>query len=198
MLAQERSGNSFVHAKKVGEIMLKKLARNTWFLLFLISIIAFAFSIYRSVSFTGLSTAKWAVYFLGPSLIMGLSFIHLNWFVKLVSIINIAIYISLASFFMIHLSDFENNWHLLLLPILFSFYFTWAALIRALKIKWRLVSQTSLSLACVFCLVNISLEFKFEFINQLFYLSLIAAIITTLLSPLKVQKDKINPEIEVD
>jgi hypothetical protein len=39
------------------------------------------------------------------------------------------------------------------------------------------------------------LEFKYEFINQLFYLSLIAAIISTLLSPLKAQKDKIKPEI---
>ena len=178
--------------------MLKKLARNTWFLLCMISIIAFAFSIYRSVSFTGLSTAKWAVYFLGPSLIMSLSFIHLNWFVKLISIINIAIYLSIASFFMIHLSDFENYWHFLLLPILFNFYFTWASLVRSLAIKWRFLSQITLSLACVFCLLDILLEFNIEFLNQLFYFNFLAAIILPLLSPFQEQKDIIKPEIEAD
>ncbi len=170
--------------------MLKKLARNTWFLLCLISIIAFAFSIYRSVSFTGLSTAKWAVYFFGPSLIMSLSFIHLNWFVKLVSIINIAIYLSIASYFMIHLNDFENYWHLLLLPMLFSFYFTWASLIRFLRIKWRYLSQITLSLACVFCLLDITLDFKIELMNQLFYFNFIAAIILPLLSPFQEEMAK--------
>lgn len=176
--------------KKVEEIMLKKLARNTWFLLWLISIMAFAFSIYRSVSFTGLSTAKWAVYALGPSVIIGLSFIHLNWFVKLVSIINIAIYLSIASYFMIHLNDFENYWHLLLLPMLFSFYFTWASLIRSLKIKWRYLSQITLSLACVFCLLDIGLNFKIELMNQLFYFNFIAAIILPLLSPFQEEMAK--------
>jgi len=176
--------------KKVEEIMLKKLARNTWFLLCLISIIAFAFSVYRSVSFTGLSTAKWAVYFLGPSVIMGLSFIHLDWFVKLVSIINIAIYLSIASFFMIHLTDFENNWQLLLLPILFSFYFTWASLIKSLKIKWRYLSQITLGLACLFCLSDIALDYKIELMNQLFYFNFILAMMLPLLSPFREEKEK--------
>ncbi len=174
--------------------MLKKLARNTWFLLCLIAIIAFAFSIYRSVSFTGLSTAKWAIYFLGPSLIMGLSFIQLNWFVKLVSLINIAIYLSIASYFMIHLSDFENYWHLLLLPILFSFYFIWASLIKSLMLKWNYLNQITLGLACIFCLLNIGLDFKVAFFNELFYFLLIAAVIFPLASPFQEQQNKDNPE----
>ena len=73
--------------------MIKKFIKNVWLLLFTITILTFLFSLYQSITFSNIGAPKLTIYSFGAMLIIGSSYLHLNFLVKLLSIIQVVIYV---------------------------------------------------------------------------------------------------------
>lgn len=63
--------------------MIKRLLRNVWLLFFIIAIFIFLFSTYQTITFSSIGAPQFAVYSIGPLLIIGSSYLHLNYVTKL-------------------------------------------------------------------------------------------------------------------
>jgi hypothetical protein len=117
--------------------MIKTLIRNIWLLLFIVTILTFFFSLYQSITFSSIGAPKLSIYSFGAMLIIGSSYLHLNFLVKLLSIIQVVIYVFSAMILIENTTDFERYGHLLLLPILSNFYSSWCASIWHSNSKMR-------------------------------------------------------------
>jgi hypothetical protein len=175
--------------------MLKKFIKNVWLLLFIVTIFVFLFSLYQSITFSSIGAPQFVIYSIGPVLIIGSSYLHLNYFVKILSSIHIFIYISLA-ILLVKLPDKLGDYgHLLLLLVVSNFYSSWCALIWHTNSKIRKLTIASLSIFYLFSCTTIIANFSFDLINQLTLLSAVIALILSIAGNFFINKIASGKEI---
>ena len=179
--------------------MLKRFIKNVWLLLFIIAIFILLFSLFQSITFSSISAPKFLVYSIGPVLIIGSSYLHLNYFVKLLSSIHIFVYISLA-ILLVKLPDkLEVYGHLLLLPVISNFYSSWCALIWHTNSKIRKLAISIVSVFYIFSLITVSFGFSNDILNKITLLLAILSLLISIISSFflrKFVKVKVKPEIK--
>ena len=162
--------------------MLKRFIKNVWFLLFIIAIFILLFTLFQSITFSSISAPKFLVYSIGPVLIIGSSYLHLNYFVKLLSSIHIFIYISMA-ILLVKLPDkLEVYGHLLLLPVISNFYSSWCALIWHTNSKIRKLTISVLSLFYICSLITVSVDFSYDILNKTTLLLALFSLLISIIS----------------
>ncbi|MCF8330248.1 MAG: hypothetical protein K9I37_07900 [Crocinitomicaceae bacterium] len=170
--------------------MLKRFIKNVWLLLFIIAIFILLFSLFQSITFSSISAPKFLVYSIGPVLIIGSSYLHLNYFVKLLSSIHIFIYISMA-ILLVKLPDkLDLYGHLLLLPVISNFYSSWCALIWHTNSKIRKLTIVVLSIFFLLSCATITLSFTSDLTNKLTLIGGVCALIVSIISNLMIKKEK--------
>jgi len=170
--------------------MLKRFIKNVWFLLFIIAIFILLFSLFQSITFSSISAPKFLVYSIGPVLIIGSSYLHLNYFVKLLSSIHIFIYISMA-ILLVKLPDkLEVYGLLLLLPVISNFYSSWCALIWHTNSKIRKLTIGVLSIFFLLSCAAIAFSFASDFINKITIIGGVCALLVSIISNLMIKKEK--------
>lgn len=170
--------------------MLKRFIKNVWLLLFIIAIFILLFSLFQSITFSSISAPKFLVYSIGPVLIIGSSYLHLNYFVKILSSIHIFIYISLA-ILLVKLPDKLGDYgHLLLLPVVSNFYSSWCALIWHTNSKMRKLSIGVLSIFFLLSCTTIAFSFSSELINKITIIGGICALLISIIGNLMIKKEK--------
>ena len=162
--------------------MLKRFIKNVWFLLFIIAIFILLFTLFQSITFSSISAPKFLVYSIGPVLIIGSSYLHLNYFVKLLSSIHIFIYISMA-ILLVKLPDkLEVYGHLLLLPVISNFYSSWCALIWHTNSKIRKLTISVLSLFYICSLITVLVGFSYDILNKTTLLLALFSLLISIIS----------------
>jgi hypothetical protein len=159
--------------------MIKKFIKNVWLLLFTITILTFLFSLYQSITFSNIGAPKLTIYSFGAMLIIGSSYLHLNFLVKLLSIIQVVIYVFSAMILIESTTDFERFGHLLLLPILSNFYSSWCASIWHSNSKIRKITIMSVTLFYLLTCATLCFSFTYDILNKL---TLLSACISLLIS----------------
>ena len=179
--------------------MLKRFIKNVWFLLFIIAIFILLFTLFQSITFSSISAPKFLVYSIGPVLIIGSSYLHLNYFVKLLSSIHIFIYISMA-ILLVKLPDkLEVYGHLLLLPVISNFYSSWCALIWHTNSKIRKLTISVLSLFYICSLITVLVGFSYDILNKTTLLLALFSLLISIISSFflnNLVKAKVKPEIK--
>ena len=177
--------------------MIKTLIRNIWLLLFIVIIITFLFSLYQSITFSSFGAPKLTIYSFGAMLIIGSSYLHLNFFVKLLSIIQVVIYVFAAMILIENTTDFEHYGHLLLLPILSNFYSSWCASIWHSNSKMRKLTISVLSLFYICSLITVLVGFSYDILNKTTLLLALFSLLISIISSFflrNVVKAKVKPE----
>jgi hypothetical protein len=179
--------------------MIKTLLRNIWLLLFIVTILTFFFSLYQSITFSSIGAPKLTIYSFGAMLIIGSSYLHLNFLVKLLSIIQVVIYVFTAMILIESTTDFEAYGHLLLLPILSNFYSSWCASIWHSNSKMRKLAISVVSLLYISSLITVLVGFSYDILNKTTLLLAIFSLLISIISsffPHNVVKAKVKPEIK--
>jgi hypothetical protein len=179
--------------------MIKTLLRNIWLLLFIVTILTFFFSLYQSITFSSIGAPKLSIYSFGAMLIIGSSYLHLNFLVKLLSIIQVVIYVFSAMILIENTTDFERYGHLLLLPILSNFYSSWCASIWHSNSKMRKLAISVVSLLYISSLITVLVGFSYDILNKTTFLLALLSMLISIISSFflrNVVKAKIKPEIK--
>ena len=179
--------------------MIKTLIRNIWLLLFIVTILTFFFSLYQSITFSSIGAPKLSIYSFGAMLIIGSSYLHLNFLVKLLSIIQVVIYVFSAMILIENTTDFERYGHLLLLPILSNFYSSWCASIWHSNSKMRKLTISVVSLLYISSLITVLVGFSYDILNKTTFLLALLSMLISIISSFflrNVVKAKIKPEIK--
>ena len=179
--------------------MIKTLLRNIWLLLFIVTILTFFFSLYQSITFSSIGAPKLTIYSFGAMLIIGSSYLHLNFLVKLLSIIQVVIYVFTAMILIESTTDFEAYGHLLLLPILSNFYSSWCASIWHSNSKMRKLAISVVSLLYISSLITVLVGFSYDILNKTTLLLAIFSLLISIISSFflrNVVKAKVKPEIK--
>jgi len=177
--------------------MIKTLIRNIWLLLFIVTILTFFFSLYQSITFSSIGAPKLSIYSFGAMLIIGSSYLHLNFLVKLLSIIQVVIYVFSAMILIENTTDFERYGHLLLLPILSNFYSSWCASIWHSNSKMRKLAISVVSLLYISSLITVLVGFSYDILNKTTLLLAIFSLLISIISSFflrNVVKAKVKPE----
>ncbi len=179
--------------------MIRKFIQNVWLLLFIVTILTFLFSLYQSITFSSIGAPKLSIYSFGAMLIIGSSYLHLNFFVKLLSIIQVVIYVFAAMLLIENTTDFERYGHLLLLPILSNFYSSWCASIWHSNSKMRKLAISVVSLLYISSLITVLVGFSYDILNKTTFLLALLSMLISIISSFflrNVVKAKIKPEIK--
>ena len=179
--------------------MIKTLLRNIWLLLFIVTILTFFFSLYQSITFSSIGAPKLSIYSFGAMLIIGSSYLHLNFLVKLLSIIQVVIYVFSAMLLIENTTDFERYGHLLLLPILSNFYSSWCASIWHSNSKMRKLAISVVSLLYITSLITVLVGFSYDILNKTTFLLALLSMLISIISSFflrNVVKAKVKPEIK--
>ena len=179
--------------------MIKTLIRNIWLLLFIVIIITFLFSLYQSITFSSFGAPKLTIYSFGAMLIIGSSYLHLNFFVKLLSIIQVVIYVFAAMLLIENTTDFERYGHLLLLPIISNFYSSWCASIWHSNSKMRKLAISVVSLLYISSLITVLVGFSYDILNKTTLLLAVFSLLISIISSFflrNVVKTKVKQEIK--
>ena len=179
--------------------MIKTLIRNIWLLLFIETILTFFFSLYQSITFSSIGAPKLSIYSFGAMLIIGSSYLHLNFLVKLLSIIQVVIYVFSAMILIENTTDFERYGHLLLLPILSNFYSSWCASIWHSNSKMRKLAISVVSLLYITSLITVLVGFSYDILNKTTFLLALLSMLISIISSFflrNVVKAKVKPEIK--
>ena len=179
--------------------MIRKFIKNVWLLLFIVTILTFLFSLYQSITFSSIGAPKLSIYSFGAMLIIGSSFLHLNFFVKLLSIIQVVIYVFAAMLLIENTTDFERYGHLLLLPILSNFYSSWCASIWHSNSKMRKLAISVVSLLYITSLITVLVGFSYDILNKTTFLLALLSMLISIISSFflrNVVKAKVKPEIK--
>lgn len=179
--------------------MIRKFIQNVWLLLFIVTILTFLFSLYQSITFSSFGAPKLTIYSFGAMLIIGSSYLHLNFFVKLLSIIQVVIYVFAAMLLIENTTDFERYGHLLLLPILSNFYSSWCASIWHSNSKMRKLAISVLSLFYICSLITVSVDFSYDILNKTTLLLALFSLLISIISSFflnNLVKAKVKPEIK--
>jgi len=179
--------------------MIRKFIQNVWLLLFIVIIITFLFSLYQSITFSSFGAPKLTIYSFGAMLIIGSSYLHLNFLVKLLSIIQVVIYVFAAMILIENTTDFEHYGHLLLLPILSNFYSSWCALIWHSNSKMRKLTISVLSLFYICSLITVLVGFSYDILNKTTLLLALFSLLISIISSFflnNLVKAKVKPEIK--
>jgi hypothetical protein len=177
--------------------MIKTLLRNIWLLLFIVTILTFFFSLYQSITFSSIGAPKLSIYSFGAMLIIGSSYLHLNFLVKLLSIIQVVIYVFSAMILIENTTDFERYGHLLLLPILSNFYSSWCASIWHSNSKMRKLAISVVSLLYITSLITVLVGFSYDILNKTTLLLALFSLLISIISSFflrNVVKAKVKPE----
>jgi hypothetical protein len=132
-------------------------------------------------------------------LIIGSSYLHLNFLVKLLSIIQVVIYVFSAMLLIENTTDFERYGHLLLLPILSNFYSSWCASIWHSNSKMRKLTISVVSLLYISSLITVLVGFSYDILNKTTFLLALLSMLISIISSFflrNVVKAKIKPEIK--
>ncbi len=176
--------------------MIRKFIQNVWLLLFIVTILTFLFSLYQSITFSSFGAPKLTIYSFGAMLIIGSSYLHLNFFVKLLSIIQVVIYVFAAMILIENTTDFESYGHLLLLPILSNFYSSWCASIWHSNSKMRKLAISVLSLFYICSLITVLVGFSYDILNKTTLLLALFSLLISIISSFflrNVVKAKVKP-----
>jgi len=179
--------------------MIKTLIRNIWLLLFIVTILTFFFSLYQSITFSSIGAPKLSIYSFGAMLIIGSSYLHLNFLVKLLSIIQVVIYVFSAMILIENTTDFERYGHLLLLPILSNFYSSWCASIWHSNSKMRKLAISVVSLLYISSLITVLVGFSYDILNKTTFLLALLSMLISIISSFflrNVVKAKVKPAIK--
>jgi len=179
--------------------MIRKFIQNIWLLLFIVTILTFFFSLYQSITFSSIGAPKLSIYSFGAMLIIGSSYLHLNFLVKLLSIIQVVIYVFTAMILIESTTDFERYGHLLLLPILSNFYSSWCASIWHSNSKMRKLAISVVSLLYISSLITVLVGFPYDILNKTTLLLAIFSLLISIISSFflrNVVKAKVKPEIK--
>ncbi len=179
--------------------MIRKFIQNVWLLLFIVTILTFLFSLYQSITFSSIGAPKLSIYSFGAMLIIGSSYLHLNFLVKLLSIIQVVIYVFAAMLLIENTTDFERYGHLLLLPILSNFYSSWCASIWHSNSKMRKLAISVVSLLYISSLITVLVGFSYDILNKTTFLLALLSMLISIISSFflrNVVKAKIKPEIK--
>ena len=179
--------------------MIRKFIQNVWLLLFIVTILTFLFSLYQSITFSSFGAPKLTIYSFGAMLIIGSSYLHLNFLVKLLSIIQVVIYVFAAMILIENTTDFERYGHLLLLPILSNFYSSWCASIWHSNSKMRKLAISVLSLFYICSLITVLVDFSYDILNKTTLLLALFSLLISIISSFflrNVVKAKVKPEIK--
>ena len=179
--------------------MIRKFIQNVWLLLFIVTILTFLFSLYQSITFSSIGAPKLSIYSFGAMLIIGSSYLHLNFLVKLLSIIQVVIYVFSAMILIENTTDFEHYGHLLLLPILSNFYSSWCASIWHSNSKMRKLAISVVSLLYISSLITVLVGFSYDILNKTTFLLALLSMLISIISSFflrNVVKAKIKPEIK--
>ena len=179
--------------------MIRKFIQNVWLLLFIVTILTFLFSLYQSITFSSFGAPKLTIYSFGAMLIIGSSYLHLNFFVKLLSIIQVVIYVFAAMILIENTTDFEHYGHLLLLPILSNFYSSWCASIWHSNSKMRKLTISVLSLFYICSLITVLVGFSYDILNKTTLLLALFSLLISIISSFflnNLVKAKVKPEIK--
>jgi hypothetical protein len=179
--------------------MIRKFIQNIWLLLFIVTILTFFFSLYQSITFSSIGAPKLSIYSFGAMLIIGSSYLHLNFLVKLLSIIQVVIYVFTAMILIESTTDFERYGHLLLLPILSNFYSSWCASIWHSNSKMRKLAISVVSLLYISSLITVLVGFSYDILNKTTLLLAIFSLLISIISSFflrNVVKAKVKPEIK--
>ena len=179
--------------------MIKTLIRNIWLLLFIVTILTFLFSLYQSITFSSIGAPKLTIYSFGAMLIIGSSYLHLNFLVKLLSIIQVVIYVFAAMILIENTTDFERYGHLLLLPIISNFYSSWCASIWHTNSKMRKLTISVLSLFYICSLITVLVGFSYDILNKTTLLLALFSLLISIISSFflnNLVKAKVKPEIK--
>jgi len=179
--------------------MIRKFIQNVWLLLFIVTILTFLFSLYQSITFSSIGAPKLSIYSFGAMLIIGSSYLHLNFLVKLLSIIQVVIYVFSAMILIENTTDFERYGHLLLLPILSNFYSSWCASIWHSNSKMRKLAISVVSLLYISSLITVLVGFSYDILNKTTFLLALLSMLISIISSFflrNVVKAKIKPEIK--
>jgi len=179
--------------------MIRKFIQNVWLLLFIVTILTFLFSLYQSITFSSIGAPKLSIYSFGAMLIIGSSYLHLNFLVKLLSIIQVVIYVFSAMILIENTTVFERYGHLLLLPILSNFYSSWCASIWHSNSKMRKLTISVVSLLYISSLITVLVGFSYDILNKTTFLLALLSMLISIISSFflrNVVKAKIKPEIK--
>jgi hypothetical protein len=179
--------------------MIRKFIQNVWLLLFIVTILTFLFSLYQSITFSSFGAPKLTIYSFGAMLIIGSSYLHLNFLVKLLSIIQVVIYVFAAMILIENTTDFERYGHLLLLPILSNFYSSWCASIWHSNSKMRKLAISVLSLFYICSLITVLVDFSYDILNKTTLLLALFSLLISIISSFflnNLVKAKVKPEIK--
>lgn len=179
--------------------MIRKFIQNVWLLLFIVTILTFLFSLYQSITFSSFGAPKLTIYSFGAMLIIGSSYLHLNFFVKLLSIIQVVIYVFAAMILIENTTDFERYGHLLLLPIISNFYSSWCASIWHSNSKMRKLAISVVSLFYISSLITVSVGFSYDILNKTTLLLALFSLLISIISSFflnNLVKAKVKPGIK--
>jgi len=179
--------------------MIRKFIQNIWLLLFIVTILTFFFSLYQSITFSSIGAPKLSIYSFGAMLIIGSSYLHLNFLVKLLSIIQVVIYVFTAMILIENTTDFEAYGHLLLLPILSNFYSSWCASIWHSNSKMRKLAISVVSLLYISSLITVLVGFSYDILNKTTFLLALLSMLISIISSFflrNVVKAKVKPDIK--
>ena len=168
--------------------MLKRFIKNVWLLLFIVTIFVFLFSLYQSITFSSIGAPQFVIYSIGPVFIIGSSYLHLNYFVKILSLIQIFIYLLIAIYLVKVPDKLDYFGQFLILPVITNFCSSWCALIWHTNSKIRKLTIASLSIFYLFSCTTIIANFSFDLINQLTLLSAVIALILSIVGNLFINK----------
>jgi len=179
--------------------MIRKFIQNIWLLLFIVTILTFFFSLYQSITFSSIGAPKLSIYSFGAMLIIGSSYLHLNFLVKLLSIIQVVIYVFTAMILIENTTDFEAYGHLLLLPILSNFYSSWCVSIWHSNSKMRKLAISVVSLLYISSLITVLVGFSYDILNKTTFLLALLSMLISIISSFflrNVVKAKVKPDIK--
>lgn len=175
--------------------MLKKFIQNVWLLVFITSIFVLLLALYQSITFSSIGAPQFVVYAIGPMLIIASSYLHLNYLVKLLSIIQIVIYLS-AAVILIEIPDkLTSLGHLLLLPVITNFYSSWCASVWHTQSKIRKFVIITISIFYFLSFTSILLTFTSDLFNKLTFLSALIALLSSIVGSFLIQK---KPALHTD
>ena len=179
--------------------MLKRFIKNVWLLLFIVTIFVFLFSLYQSITFSSIGAPQFVIYSIGPVFIIGSSYLHLNYFVKILSLIQIFIYLLIAIYLVKVPDKLDYFGQFLILPVITNFYSSWCALIWHTNSKIRKLTISVLSLFYICSLITVLVGFSYDILNKTTLLLALFSLLISIISSFflnNLVKAKVKPEIK--
>ena len=170
--------------------MLKRFIKNVWLLLFIVTIFVFLFSLYQSITFSSIGAPQFVIYSIGPVFIIGSSYLHLNYFVKILSLIQIFIYLLIAIYLVKVPDKLDYFGQFLILPVITNFYSSWCALIWHTNSKIRKLTIGVLSIFFLLSCAAIAFSFTSDLTNKTTLIGGICALLVSIISNLMIKKEK--------